>query len=75
MENRVDLMVFGATGYTGKFLVRELASTYKNEVCTWAVAGRSEFRLKELLQSVSKEKGTELFDIIANHLSFVFIND
>lgn len=60
MENRVDLMIFGATGYTGKFLVRELASTYKNEIFTWAVAGRSESRLKELLQSVSKEKGTKL---------------
>jgi short subunit dehydrogenase-like uncharacterized protein len=67
MENRVDLMIFGATGYTGKFLVRELASTYRNEMCTWAVAGRSETRLKELLDSVSKEKGILLF------LQYIFL--
>lgn len=69
MENRVDLMIFGATGYTGKFLVRELASTYKNEVFTWAVAGRSESRLKDLIQSVSKEKGVDL-----SHIKLFVVN-
>ena len=55
--SRVDLIIFGATGYTGKFLVRELATTYKNEQITWAVAGRSSKRLEAVLESVSAETG------------------
>ena len=31
---RLDIIVFGATGYTGSFLVRELATTFKNEKIT-----------------------------------------
>jgi len=61
--SRVDLIIFGATGYTGKFLVRELATTYKNEQITWAVAGRSSKRLEAVLESVSAETGNDLSNI------------
>lgn len=60
---RVDLVIFGATGWTGKYLVRELASTYKNENITWAVAGRSIERLNALIDSISKEKDIDLSHI------------
>lgn len=53
--SKVDIMIFGATGWTGKYLVKHLATTYKNENITWAVAGRSIERLNALLSGVSKE--------------------
>ena len=43
--SRLDIVVFGATGYTGKFVVRELANAYQTEKITWGIAGRSEKKL------------------------------
>ena len=54
--SRVDIVIFGATGYTGKFVVRELACAYLNENFTWAVAGRSQDKLKKMLKSITDEK-------------------
>ncbi len=55
---RLDIIVFGATGYTGSFLVRELATTFKNEKISWGIAGRSGKRLNDLLKSVSMEENS-----------------
>ena len=54
--NRLDIVIFGATGYTGKFVVRELANAFKNENFTWGIAGRSQQKLSDVLDSISKEK-------------------
>jgi short subunit dehydrogenase-like uncharacterized protein len=54
--SRLDIVVFGATGYTGKFVVRELANAYQTEKITWGIAGRSGKKLKEVLESIGKEK-------------------
>jgi len=53
--NKLDIVIFGATGYTGKFVVRELANAFLNENFTWGIAGRSQQKLKEVLKSISKE--------------------
>lgn len=55
--NRLDIVIFGATGYTGKFVVRELANAYKTEKILWGIAGRSEKKLKEVLEVIGKEIG------------------
>jgi short subunit dehydrogenase-like uncharacterized protein len=56
--SRFDVIVFGATGYTGTFVVRELAClTKKDAKITWAVAGRSKEKLDKVLASISKEIG------------------
>ncbi len=52
---RVDLLILGATGYTGQYLVKQLASISKNEMISWAVAGRSKQKLDNVLDSVSKQ--------------------
>lgn len=53
---RLDIIVFGATGYTGTFVVRELAWLMKKDSkTTWAVAGRSKEKLEQVLTSISKE--------------------
>jgi short subunit dehydrogenase-like uncharacterized protein len=56
--SRLDIIVFGATGYTGKFVVRELAFLMKTKSkLNWGVAGRSKEKLNQILEDVSKEAG------------------
>ncbi|EZA51718.1 hypothetical protein DMN91_003609 [Ooceraea biroi] len=50
-NDRLDIIVFGATGYTGKFAVQKTAYFCKQENMTFGVAGRR----KEALEAVIKE--------------------
>ena len=61
MSKKYDLIIFGATGYTGEWVVEECANLQKSnsdfKPFTWAVAGRSEGKLIETLSKVSKLTG------------------
>lgn len=61
MLNRLSVVIFGATGFTGKRIIPELDKLIKSEQLplTWGVAGRSEEKLKDVL--VEAEKKTGLF--------------
>ena len=50
---KTDLIVFGATGFTGKLVIEYLIKNYgtKNQKFTWAIAGRDKAKLEELKQS------------------------
>ncbi len=50
---KVDLIVFGATGFTGKLVVEYLIKNYgsDNQKFTWAIAGRDREKLEELKHS------------------------
>ena len=65
MSRPYGLVVFGASGFTGKFVVEEIVKTLKNlspeEKFTWAVAGRSAKKLDEILDEVSKFTGNSFF--------------
>ena len=57
-RRQYDLVVFGATGYTGKFVAEELyrlQSSGKENV-SWAVAGRNEEKLTAALEGEEREK-------------------
>jgi short subunit dehydrogenase-like uncharacterized protein len=58
MMNRLDVIIFGASGYSGKYVVQNLVKVSTNENCeiTWGIAGRS----LEKLQSVIKEMEIKL---------------
>ena len=46
-----DIVIFGATGFTGQFVVEELAQVLaapNAPKLTWAVAGRNEDKLKKV---------------------------
>ncbi|KAL0832385.1 hypothetical protein ABMA28_001810 [Loxostege sticticalis] len=59
--SKFDLVVFGATGFTGRKVVEELARGSKKYAgITWAVAGRTEKKLETVLQEVSKKTGADL---------------
>ena len=60
MEDReYDLIVFGATGFTGQYVALEVAKTCKGDGKTWAVAGRSSQKLEKILNNIKTETGKQ----------------
>lgn len=56
MVKTIDIVVLGATGYTGKCVVKMLATLTKEEYydITWAIAGRSKEKLQDLATELCK---------------------
>lgn len=63
MTNRLDIIIFAATGFTGKRTIPQLTKLIKGEKLslTWGIAGRSEDRLKQALSEMEKKTGKYLF--------------
>lgn len=68
-EREFDLVIFGATGFTGFFVVRELCLSiaekpdeYSN--LKWAVAGRNDKKLSEVLAKVGAELSKDLSSVV-----------
>lgn len=55
-NNKLDVIIFGATGFSGKYVVKEAARYVKENNFTFGVAGRR----KEALESVLKEYAPDL---------------
>lgn len=56
--SRLDIVIFGATGYTGKHAVKEMINIVKKYPgITWGIAGRSQDKLEKVLQWVSAKVG------------------
>ena len=57
-EKKYDIVVFGASGFTGQYVVDEVAKT-ADEVpgLKWAVAGRNWNRCKSFLEKSAKRTG------------------
>lgn len=52
-----DFVIFGASGYTGQYVVEILAKTAKEQNVTWAVAGRHLDKIKKVMDFVSSDTG------------------
>ncbi|XP_068622399.1 saccharopine dehydrogenase-like oxidoreductase [Battus philenor] len=62
--SRLDLVIFGATGFTGKNAVIECAKiAKKRNGLTWGIAGRSKAKLAAVLDEASKKTGDDLSSI------------
>lgn len=61
-ERKFDFVIFGATGFTGQFVVDELARVLEEEGggLTMAVAGRSMEKLQKVLSESSQRTGKDL---------------
>ena len=59
VKKRYGLVVFGASGFTGQFVVKELARAADEErgEFAWAVAGRNGDKLQAMLQETAQSLG------------------
>ena len=60
---KYDIVLFGATGFTGKLTALELAKRAKREEFSWAIAGRSKDKLEALRAEITNAEG-EVVDIV-----------
>ncbi|KAM0735094.1 Saccharopine dehydrogenase-like oxidoreductase [Formica fusca] len=58
-DDRLDIVIFGATGYTGKYVVKDAVHLCKEHKLRFGVAGRR----KEALEAVIKEFASDIDDI------------
>lgn len=59
MSDKYDIVLYGATGFTGQLAVSYMARQYKNDL-KWAIAGRN----KDKLLALKKSNGADYCDII-----------
>jgi short subunit dehydrogenase-like uncharacterized protein len=60
-SSKFDIVVYGATGFTGQLVTEYLAEQYKNDKeLKWAMAGRSLDKLAQVRDVVGAPKGTPL---------------
>ena len=60
-SSKFDIVVYGATGFTGQLVAEYLASHYKNDKqLRWAMAGRSLDKLAQVRDAVGAPKDTPL---------------
>ncbi|XP_070580714.1 saccharopine dehydrogenase-like oxidoreductase [Ptychodera flava] len=59
-EKKFDLVVFGASGFTGQFVVEEVARVTEDPNFKWAVAGRSESKMTAVLKQAELRTGKSL---------------
>ncbi|KAG8040653.1 hypothetical protein G9C98_002649 [Cotesia typhae] len=55
-ENRLDVIIFGATGFTGNYTVKEAARLSKAKPFSWGIAGRNKERLNAVLKKFAPEE-------------------
>ena len=57
-ERPYDIVVYGATGFTGRLVAEYLARHYGQEGPRWAMAGRSAAKLAEIRALIDAPKNT-----------------
>jgi short subunit dehydrogenase-like uncharacterized protein len=57
---KLDLIIFGATGFTGKVAIYEIVKLAKEKKITWGISGRSRNKLDNVLKEVEEKTGNFL---------------
>ena len=52
-SKKYDIVVFGASGFTGQYVVDEVARIAEDEGLKWAVSGRSMEKIQKVLSESS----------------------
>ncbi|KDR12595.1 saccharopine dehydrogenase-like oxidoreductase [Zootermopsis nevadensis] len=58
--DKVDIIVFGATGFTGKVAVYKILNLAKEKGITWGISGRNKDKLNDVLKEVAEKTGEDL---------------
>eukprot|EP00043_Microstomoeca_roanoka_P007493 m.72026 g.72026 ORF g.72026 m.72026 type:complete len:422 (-) comp13845_c0_seq1:268-1533(-) len=67
MSRRFDVIVYGASGFTGALVVEYIAKNYRDASLTWAIAGRNEQKLKDVRDSLAgklKDESLKSLDVV-----------
>jgi len=64
--NRLDVIIFGATGFTGKIAVYEVVKLAKEKSITWGIAGRNRNKLENVLKEVEEKTGNFVDRLMCN---------
>lgn len=56
-SRKFDIVIYGASGFTGACVVEEFARSKLCDGVVWAVAGRNENRLRKVLDDVGTMTG------------------
>ncbi|KRP85937.1 MULTISPECIES: saccharopine dehydrogenase family protein [Bradyrhizobium] len=59
-SSKLDIVVYGATGFTGQLVAEYLAAHYRNSSLTWAMAGRSKDKLASVRDAIGAPADTPL---------------
>ncbi|XP_075212041.1 saccharopine dehydrogenase-like oxidoreductase [Lycorma delicatula] len=63
MDEKLDIIVFGATGFTGRQAVETLIKLGQEYGIKWGVSGRNESKLVTMLKEISDKRGTDITKI------------
>ncbi|CAK9293905.1 unnamed protein product [Gordionus sp. m RMFG-2023] len=63
MTREFDIIIFGASSYSGVFIIEELAKADKSKSIKWAIAGRNKTKLIDALKTASQNSGVDLQNI------------
>ena len=69
--SKYDLVIYGASGFTGQFVIEYVERAAQQHQVTWAVAGRSEGRLRAALARAGAVLGTDLSRGKTSHLALL----
>ncbi|MCC8982975.1 saccharopine dehydrogenase family protein, partial [Bradyrhizobium acaciae] len=59
-SSKLDIVVYGATGFTGQLVAEYLAANYGNSSLKWAMAGRSKDKLALVRDAIGAPSDTPL---------------
>lgn len=62
-DKKLDLVIFGASGFTGKYAAEEAFKLSKEKNFTWGIAGRSAAKLQKVLKDISENTGADLSEV------------
>ncbi len=56
-SRKYDIVIYGASGFTGAVVVEEFARSKLCDDVKWAIAGRNDSRLRKVLDDVGTRTG------------------
>ena len=66
-EREFDLVVFGASGYTGKLVAEYIQNEYgRNQTLKWALAGRNKDKLADIKEDLNLESDLTILEVDSN---------